>query len=141
MSYPKVVHSMKWRFDYVFFPEKNVLRDLEYDIEKLCDSFVDVSHKKFPRKDYLMRISQSKNGNAYMIVRKKRGRLLGVEKERCLRKIKQITGSVFDWHASKSRLIHKHFYFDFKLVQEFSLYHFHFMLVRFHAGQIYQLDF
>ena len=59
MSYPKVVHSMKWRFDYVFSPEKNVLRDLEYDLEKLYDSFVDVSHKKFPRKDHLMRISQS----------------------------------------------------------------------------------
>ena len=32
-------------------------RRLEYDLEKLCDSFVDVSHKAFPRKDYPMRIS------------------------------------------------------------------------------------
>ena len=64
-----------------------------------------------------------------MIVRKKRGRLLGVEKERFLRKIKHITSSVCDWHASKSRLIHKHSYFNFKLVKEFSSYHFHFMMV------------
>ena len=104
-------------------------RHLEYDLEKLCDPFVYFSLETFPRKNYQMRISQSKRGNVYIIVRKKTGRLLSVEKERFLRKIKHITSSVYDWYASKRRLIHKHFYFDLKLVKEFSSYHFHFMLV------------
>ena len=53
-------------------------RCLEYNLEMLCDSFVDVSYKMLPKKDYLMRFSQSKNGSIYIIVRKKIGSLLGV---------------------------------------------------------------
>ena len=81
MCFLKLVHSAQWRFDYLFFQKKNLSTRLEYALEKSCNFFVDVSHKKFPRKYYLMRISQSKNVNVYMIVRKKRGRLLGVEKK------------------------------------------------------------
>ena len=61
-----------------FFLEKKMSRCLEYNLEMLCDSFVDVSYKMLPKKDYLMRFSQSKNGSIYIIVRKKIGSLLGV---------------------------------------------------------------
>ena len=46
-------------------------------LENLCNKIVDVAHETFTKKYYLVRISQSKNGHIYLIVRKTRDRLLG----------------------------------------------------------------
>ena len=49
----------------------------KYDrvLESLCKKIHDSVHDIFTRKYYLVRISQSKNGQIYLIVRKKTGRL------------------------------------------------------------------
>ena len=49
-------------------------------LEDLCDKIVDVIHENFTKKYYTIRISQAKNDNIYLIIRKKRGRLLSEEK-------------------------------------------------------------
>ena len=54
----------------------------EQDIlEKLCDRIVEAVYEKFIKKFYFVKISQLKLGHIFMIVRKKRGRLLGVKKK------------------------------------------------------------
>ena len=50
-------------------------------LEKLCDRIVEAVHETFIRKIYFVKISQSKLGHIFLIVRKKRGRLLAVEKD------------------------------------------------------------
>ena len=41
-------------------------------LEKLCNKKVDVINEKFTRKYYFVKISLSKKGHIYLIVRKKR---------------------------------------------------------------------
>ena len=48
--------------------------------DKIVDKIVDVIHENFTKKYYTIRISQAKNDNIYLIIRKKRGRLLSEEK-------------------------------------------------------------
>ena len=46
-------------------------------LEKLCDKIVDAIHESFPSRSFFVKISQAKNGNVYLIVKKKRGRFIG----------------------------------------------------------------
>ena len=55
-------------------------RKRESVLEKMCENIVDVIYETFTRKYYLVRISQSKRGHIYLIVREKRGQLLYEEK-------------------------------------------------------------
>lgn len=69
---------MKWKYDYVFFEKKQKEKmTTKYDrvLKSLCKKIPDSVHDIFTRKYYLVRISQSKNGQIYLIVRKKTGRL------------------------------------------------------------------
>lgn len=50
-------------------------------LERLCSKINDVIYGTFTRKYYLVKISQLKKGHIYLIVRKKRGRLIGEEKK------------------------------------------------------------
>ena len=49
-------------------------------------------------------ISQSKNGNMYLIM-KKRDHLVSVGKEYFCKKIRDITTNVFRWHSSNGRFL------------------------------------
>ena len=51
-------------------------------LEKLCNKIVDVINETFTKKYYFVEISQSKKGHIYLIVRKKRGRLISEKKTR-----------------------------------------------------------
>ena len=42
-------------------------------LDKLCKNILDVIYQTFAHKHYLGRISQSKTGHMYLIVRKKKG--------------------------------------------------------------------
>ena len=50
-------------------------------LEKLYNKIVDVVYETLTRKYYIVKISQSKKGHIYLLVRKKRGRLIGDEKK------------------------------------------------------------
>ena len=60
----------------------------------MCNKIVDVIYETFTRKYYFVKISQSKKGHVYLIVRKKRGRLLGEEKNALHKKIFDISQSI-----------------------------------------------
>ena len=64
----------------VFQKSREKMREQDI-LEKLCDRIVEAVHETFIRKNYFVKISQSKLGHIFLIVRKKRGRLLGVEKD------------------------------------------------------------
>ena len=60
---------------------------MEQDIlEKLCNKNLDIMHKTFIRKHYFVKISQSKLGHIFLIVRKKTGRLIGEERDAYIEK-------------------------------------------------------
>ena len=67
-------------------------------LEKMCNEIVNVIYETFTRKCYFVKISQSKKGHVYLVVRKKRGRLLDEEKNALHKKVFDISGSVFHWY-------------------------------------------
>ena len=71
---PRFVYSLKWRFDYVFFQLKKgkMERRQQNELENICDNITDAIQSRFVRKHYVTIISQSKNGNIYLIMKKKR---------------------------------------------------------------------
>ena len=70
-------------------------------LEKMCDEIVDVIYKTFTHKYYFIKITQSKKGHVYFIVRKKRGRPMGKEKNALHKKIFDVSQSVFNWYSKK----------------------------------------
>lgn len=83
---------MRWKFDHVFFEKKKRRKTL---LEKLYNKIADATNETFTKIYYFVKISQSKKGHIYLIVRKKRGRLI-VEKA-LHRKIFDVSRSVFNW--------------------------------------------
>lgn len=71
---PRFVYSLKWRFDYVFFQLKKgkMERRQQNELENICDNITNAIQGRFVRKHYVTIISQSKNGNIYLIMKKKR---------------------------------------------------------------------
>ena len=63
-------------------------------LEKMCHKIVNAIYET--RKSYFAMISQSKKGYVYLIVRKKRERLLGEEKNALHKKIFDVSQSVFN---------------------------------------------
>ena len=58
MIYPRLITSLKWKFDYVFFERKAKMEN--NTLEKLCNKIVDIIYETFTRKYYFVKISQSK---------------------------------------------------------------------------------
>ena len=98
-------------------------------LDKLCENFVDVIQETFTKKYYIVRISQSKIGHIYLIIRKKRGRLLYEEKEAFHSRIFEIVTSVFNWYCKRHAQLDKKHFLDLKLIKECSGYHFHYLLI------------
>ena len=48
-------------------------------LEKMCNKIVDAIYETFTRKYYFVQINQSRKGYVYLIVREKKGKLLGEE--------------------------------------------------------------
>ena len=67
-------------------------------LEKMCNKTVNVIYETFTRKCYFVKISQSKKAHVYLLVRKKRGRLLGEEKNALHKKVFDISVSLFHWY-------------------------------------------
>ena len=51
-------------------------RKMESVLKKMCENMVDVIQETFTRKYYLVKISQSKSGHIYFIVRRKRSAIV-----------------------------------------------------------------
>ena len=74
---------------------------MDFVLDKLREKLVDVIHETFIKKYYIVRISQSKRGHMYLIVRKKRSRLLYEEKDALHTKSFDIVISVFMWYCKR----------------------------------------
>lgn len=98
--YPWLISSVTWKGDYVFFQEKKKIMENNF-LEKLWDKIVDAIYKTFTGKYYFAKISQSKNGQTYLIKWKKRGRLIDEEKQALHKKIFDVSNSVLNWCCQK----------------------------------------
>lgn len=65
-----------------FFRKKIIIATKHQLLDDLCEKFIDSMSKKYSKKVDYMRITQSKNGRIYLIIRKKRGRLIHQDKKR-----------------------------------------------------------
>ena len=92
-------------------------------LEQLCDKIVDVIGEAFTKKYYYVKISQSKKGHVYLVLRKKRGRLFGEEMLALHRKIYDVSKSVVLWFSGQHDFVSEHYFFDFKGIKEFSNFH------------------
>ena len=95
-------------------------RERESVLEDVCDRIVDVIYETFTKKYYSIRISQAKNGNIFLIVRKKRRRLIDDEKTCLRKKIKEIISFVYGWFCNKSEYLCDYYFLDFKLIKQCS---------------------
>lgn len=88
MIYPRLISSMKWRFEYVLFwkKEKKMTSKRNQMLKELRNEIVDAVSETFTKKYYFVKISQSKNGHVYLIVKNKRGRLLSEGSTVCIEK-------------------------------------------------------
>ena len=98
-------------------------------LEKLCNKTVDVINETLTKKYHFVKISQSKKGHIYLIVKKKRGRLIGEEQRVLHRKTFNVFSSVFNWFSEKNKFINENYYLNFKVLKECSNYHFHYFLI------------
>ena len=92
----------------------------------MCEKIVDVVQETFTKKYYSVRISQSKNGNIYLIVRKKGADSLVKKKNALKKKVNEMVSCVFEWYSKKSKYVSDSYFVDFKLIRECSGYHFQF---------------
>ena len=65
-----------------FFRKKKIMATKHQLLDDLCEKFIDFMSKKYSKKVDYMRITQSKNGRIYLIIRKKRGRLIHQDNKR-----------------------------------------------------------
>ena len=98
-------------------------------LEKLCNKIVDVIHETFTQKYYLVKVSQSKKGHIYLIIRKKRGRLLREEKNTLHKKIFDIFSIAFHWYGERHDSLCRKYFYNSQLIKESSGYHFHYFIV------------
>lgn len=59
-----------------FFKKKIIMATKHQLLDDLCEKFIDSMSEKYSKKVDYMRITQSKNGHIYLIIQKKRGRLI-----------------------------------------------------------------
>lgn len=100
MVYPRLISSLKWKFNCFFFFQGRQKVENE-TLEKLCNKIVDGAYETFTRKYYFVKNLQSKRGLIYLIVRKKTGRPIGEEKTSFIKKYSMflqvlLNGSVID---------------------------------------------
>ena len=86
-------------------------------LEKLYNKIVDVVYETLTRKYYIVKISQSKKGHIYLLVRKKRGKLIGDEKNPLHKKIFETSISVFKWYGDKHYFLGEKYFRKPKLIK------------------------
>ena len=84
-------------------------------LEKMRNKIVEVIYEIFTSKYFFVKISQSKKGHVYFIVRKKRGRLLGEEKNALHKNIFDISRRMFHWYCESHGFLCRKFFFLFKV--------------------------
>ena len=90
MIYLRLINSLKRKLIMCFFKGREKMEN--ETLENLYNKIVDVVHETFTRKFYFVKISQSKKGHIYLIVRKKKGDLLKRKKTPYIKKYLMFPG-------------------------------------------------
>ena len=97
-------------------------------LEQLCDKIVDFMGETFTKKYYLVKISQSKKGHVYFVVRKKEGDCLVTNCLHFIARFMKFPGAYFFGLVVSLILLINisffFFFFNFKVIKECSNYHF-----------------
>ena len=67
--------------------------------------------------------------SVYLIVRKKRGRLLGEEKSALHKNMFDTSRSVFHWYSKRHDFLCRKYFFNPKLIKESSGFHIHYFII------------
>ena len=100
-------------------------------IDKLLHAFYEemdsIVKNKFYK--YIVKISQV-NSSFYVLIRKRRGKILGDDLCRMMKQIKDISEKIYSKFSKKSKEFHYSFFLYFKLVRTYGNYQYHFLVVR-----------
>lgn len=102
--------------------------DNKNELENLCDNIFDAIQGTFVQKHYVTRILQSKNGNIYLLMRKKEVVLSVLKRNIFVRKYIMSLPTCFVGTALVEDLCMINF-FNSKLIRHWSGYHFHFLII------------
>ena len=88
MIYPKINQSTKFKYDYIFFNGKGkMVKTKNQVLDEIADNISGKTKEFYSPRYYYQRVSQSKSGSFYVILRKKRGRLTQIEKSNLIENI------------------------------------------------------
>ena len=112
MIYPKLMTSMRWKFDYVLFEKKKKMeKSHNVVLENLCDKIIDVVGKTFIKKYYFVKISQSKRGHVYLMVWIKEAGCLKKKNKHFKRRFVNLPGAFFSGSVTKTNLLANSIFF------------------------------
>ena len=100
-------------------------------IDKLLHAFYEemdsIVKNKFYK--YIVKISQV-NSSFYVLIRKRRGKILGDDLCRMMKQIKDISEKIYSKFSKKSKEFNYSFFLYFKLVRTYGNYQYNFLVVR-----------
>ena len=68
MAYPRLITSLRWKFDYVFFSEWKMQKCEHELLERLVDEFLSVIKEKYSERYYHLQIAKSKSKSIYFVI-------------------------------------------------------------------------
>ena len=67
MVYPRLITSLRWKFDYVFFSEWKMQKCEHEILDRLVDEYLSVVKEKYSERYYHLQITESKSKSTYFV--------------------------------------------------------------------------
>ena len=99
-------------------------------LEKIFEEFRSTISASFPWFAFITNVTESKNGSMYIMVIKKGGKILGAQKIKLFKTVKEISGCICKYYSQRSQFILMSHFPYFHLLRNYSNYHFHFLVVK-----------
>ena len=80
-------------------------------------------------KEYYVKVSQL-NSSFFVLVKRRRGKILGEKRLYLFDKLKRISEDVYDEYVKFSKVFEQEYFPYFKLVKSYGNYHFHFLVIK-----------
>ena len=126
MIYPKLNGSMKWKNDCIFLRENKKMQR-EQILEEMSNDLLDNIKKHFPEEFYII---ESKGGSFYLMIRKKRGKIVSENRKKMFDKIEDICNCIYNDYSQRQDFILRNYFRYFRLLKHYSNYHFHFLILK-----------
>ena len=97
-------------------------------LEKFCDSIVDSLYIDLPRGQFFIRALQAKNGNVFLRIKKKRVRLVDVNKlNDFVTMIYNCVNTSYNFYCNLDLMFQEKYFVDFRPIKTNSGHPFHFI--------------